>query len=324
MPFTSRPDSWLHLSGSTKARHATSSAAPASNDSLAEFVSETTQPMAGPDASIAAPVRRNDAVPSPTRIQFSTVDVRNAIRRPTGSQTSEQAETKNVKRRTNRAIRRTFEHALFVFRSSFSVRVIFAWTRRVRDMRRLAPNTRLTSFGGGAAAGVFVMWFVGTWLVGAQPSTSVVPPTTRAQARQAGLSPSPVRNAASNVELAPEPMRPSSPSLPSSTVSINARPVGTSGRSRVASAPPVRPGKAAAARPASYQGSLAFQSAPQGARVFVNGAFVGSTPLILQNLPVGSRAVRIEADGYQRWSASTRVVANQQTRISATLGRARQ
>jgi hypothetical protein len=60
---------------------------------------------------------------------------------------------------------------------------------------------------------------------------------------------------------------------------------------------------------------------PDGARVFVNGALVGLTPLVLENLPVGSRAVRIEADGYQNWSTSTRVVANQQTDISATLAR---
>jgi hypothetical protein len=169
------------------------------------------------------------------------------------------------------------------------------------------------------------MWFVGVWFVGAQPSTSVVPPTTQALVRQATLPVPAVRTAAANVELAAEPVRPSS-TLPSSSVSITAQPVGTSGRSRVDSAP-VRPRKAAAAprasyTRASYKGSLAFQSAPQGARVFVNGAFVGSTPLILQNLPVGSRAVRMEADGYQRWSASTRVVANQQTRVSATLGRA--
>jgi hypothetical protein len=186
-------------------------------------------------------------------------------------------------------------------------------------MRRFTPSTRLTSFGGGAVAGIFVMWFAGVWFVGAQPSMSVVPPTTQAVIRQDTLRPPAVRTAAANVELAPESVRPGS-TLPSSSVSITAQPVGTSG-SRVASAP-VRPRKAAAAPRASYKGSLAFQSAPQGARVFVNGAFVGSTPLILQNLPVGSRAVRMEADGYQRWSASTRVVANQQTRVSATLGRA--
>ena len=192
-------------------------------------------------------------------------------------------------------------------------------SRMVKASPRHAPihvSTRLTSFGGGAVAGVFVMWFVG-----AQPPTSVVPSTTQAVIRQATLPPPDVPASASNVELAAEGMRPSSTSLPSSTVSITARPVGTTGHSRVASAPSARPRKAAAAPHAPYRGSLAFQSAPQGAQVFVNGAFVGSTPLILENLPVGSRAVRIEADGYQRWSASTRVVANQQTRVSATLGR---
>ena len=87
-----------------------------------------------------------------------------------------------------------------------------------------------------------------------------------------------------------------------------------------------RPNQAARtsrATAASYRGSLAIRSAPQGARVFVNGALVGSTPLVLDNLPVGSRAVRIEADGYEGWSASTRIVANQQTRLSATLARAK-
>ena len=118
---------------------------------------------------------------------------------------------------------------------------------------------------------------------------------------------------------------------PSSIGNSPAREVGTSGRTNSestktvirsrASAPPATSRSGAAAGPGSYKGSLAFRSAPQGARVFVNGAFVGSTPLVLENLPVGSRAVRIEADGYQRWSTSTQVVANQQTRVSATLGR---
>jgi hypothetical protein len=128
-----------------------------------------------------------------------------------------------------------------------------------------------------------------------------------------------------------EVQEPGSTSLPSPFVSPHTRQIGTSGRSaaappkpvtraRVTPAPPATPRNAAAPR-GSYRGSLAFRSAPQGARVFINGAFVGSTPLVLENLPVGSRAVRIEADGYQRWSASTQVVANQQTRVSATLGR---
>jgi hypothetical protein len=44
-------------------------------------------------------------------------------------------------------------------------------------------------------------------------------------------------------------------------------------------------------------------------------------PVVLSGLPVGSRVVRLEADGYQTWSAAIRVIANQQTRVTATLYR---
>jgi hypothetical protein len=62
-----------------------------------------------------------------------------------------------------------------------------------------------------------------------------------------------------------------------------------------------------------------FRSEPLGAQVFVNGQQVGSTPLVLNDLSVGSRAVRLEAQGYQSWSAAVRVVANEQTRVTVHL-----
>jgi hypothetical protein len=77
--------------------------------------------------------------------------------------------------------------------------------------------------------------------------------------------------------------------------------------------------RAAVARPAGFRGSIAVQSAPPGAAVFVNGQSVGSTPMVLRDVPIGSRAVRIEAAGYQRWTTAVRVIANQQTRVTAQL-----
>ena len=68
-----------------------------------------------------------------------------------------------------------------------------------------------------------------------------------------------------------------------------------------------------------YRGSLAVTSSPEGARVFVNGVSVGATPLLLADMPVGSRAVRVELDGHERWSAAVRVVASEQTRVAAKL-----
>jgi len=70
-----------------------------------------------------------------------------------------------------------------------------------------------------------------------------------------------------------------------------------------------------------YRGSLSIDSDPQGARVSVNGQFVGATPIVLDDLPAGSCVVRVESDGYELWSAAARVVANRQSRVSATLQR---
>ena len=70
-----------------------------------------------------------------------------------------------------------------------------------------------------------------------------------------------------------------------------------------------------------FKGSIALHSGPQGARAFVDGKAVGSTPVILADIPVGSRVVRLEAEGYQTWSAAVRVIANEQTQVSARLYR---
>jgi PEGA domain len=68
-----------------------------------------------------------------------------------------------------------------------------------------------------------------------------------------------------------------------------------------------------------FRGSLRVDSRPRGAQVSVNGRVVGTTPLDLSRLPVGSRAVRLELDGYQQWSSAVQVVANQRARVMAEL-----
>ena len=73
--------------------------------------------------------------------------------------------------------------------------------------------------------------------------------------------------------------------------------------------------------PGAFRGSFAVGSRPEGAEVFLNGKPVGRTPLVLTNLPVGSRAVRVTLDGHQPWSRAVQVVANQRTTVTATLQR---
>ena len=80
-------------------------------------------------------------------------------------------------------------------------------------------------------------------------------------------------------------------------------------------------GATAAGTLARSRGSLVIDSDPPGARVSVDGRPVGSTPLVLQDVPAGTHLVRLEADGYQAWAWTARVVANQQNRVTANLGR---
>jgi hypothetical protein len=53
--------------------------------------------------------------------------------------------------------------------------------------------------------------------------------------------------------------------------------------------------------------------------VLINGRAMGQTPIVLEDLPVGSRAVVLRRDGYSPWSTSVRVVANQRVPIRAAL-----
>lgn len=79
--------------------------------------------------------------------------------------------------------------------------------------------------------------------------------------------------------------------------------------------------RSAPTTPPRYRGSLVIYSYPPGARVSLDGRRVGITPLALKNISVGSRVVRVEAGGYEPWSAAARVVANRQTRVTAELSR---
>jgi PEGA domain len=113
------------------------------------------------------------------------------------------------------------------------------------------------------------------------------------------------------------PVTPAGEKKPSAPVPVKAR-------SPVVDAP-VQP-QSTASRPvarARFYGSLAIESGSVSARVFINGEAVGVTPLVLTEVPVGSRAVRLEADDHNSWSSTVRVVAGQETRVSATLNPSR-
>ena len=70
-----------------------------------------------------------------------------------------------------------------------------------------------------------------------------------------------------------------------------------------------------------FVGALAVDSRPTGAKVFVDGTLVGTTPMALPSVPAGSHAIRLEHEGYRLWSSSVRIVASEQNRVTASLER---
>ena len=53
----------------------------------------------------------------------------------------------------------------------------------------------------------------------------------------------------------------------------------------------------------------------------MDGRLVGTAPLSLPSVTAGSHAIRLEYDGYRRWTSAIRVVAGQPNRITASLER---
>ena len=65
--------------------------------------------------------------------------------------------------------------------------------------------------------------------------------------------------------------------------------------------------------------SVQIISTPGGADVYVNGAYVGITPLSFQKVQAGSYTVEIRSDGYIPYTSTGQVIAGQNIQISAAL-----
>jgi hypothetical protein len=68
-----------------------------------------------------------------------------------------------------------------------------------------------------------------------------------------------------------------------------------------------------------YVALLTVDSRPAGARVFLDGKLMGTTPLGIPNVTAGEHAIRLERDGFLHWSSSVRIVAGEQNRVTASL-----
>jgi hypothetical protein len=72
-------------------------------------------------------------------------------------------------------------------------------------------------------------------------------------------------------------------------------------------------------RDQSMLGTLTIASAPKGAKVTIDGIPRGLSPLSVSRLRAGNRMVRLELDGYQRWSWAVYVSAARPTHLNVSL-----
>jgi hypothetical protein len=68
-----------------------------------------------------------------------------------------------------------------------------------------------------------------------------------------------------------------------------------------------------------YRGTISVDSQPAGGQVSVDGHSVGVTPLVGWELPAGSHVVRIDLEGYERWSTSIQVVSEKTLNVATNL-----
>jgi hemin uptake protein HemP len=95
-------------------------------------------------------------------------------------------------------------------------------------------------------------------------------------------------------------------------------------RTRVAQVVPPVERKArteSSAAATDFAGALTVDSRPVGARVYLDGRLVGTTPLQVPQVAAGEHAVRIEHDGYRHWTSSVRIIATETNRVTASLER---
>jgi serine/threonine-protein kinase len=169
---------------------------------------------------------------------------------------------------------------------------------------------------------------VGGYLVWGRPPASVgdAPPRDAAvvSVPERASSPTP-----SSVPAGP----PAAPTARAELEAVSPPTTPTPTRAPAASAPVPRPASSSrapasetrarqggAARPARKSPSrVEFVSRPAGARVYVDGHPVGRTPMTVESMTPGRRAIRFQLDGYRPWSTTVDLAPGQQARVAASL-----
>ena len=71
--------------------------------------------------------------------------------------------------------------------------------------------------------------------------------------------------------------------------------------------------------PVTFVGSVFVDSRPRGAKVFIDGKEVGTTPLKLPELSIGAHVVRLELKDHHTWTSSVRIASGEEQRVTGSL-----
>jgi hypothetical protein len=75
----------------------------------------------------------------------------------------------------------------------------------------------------------------------------------------------------------------------------------------------------AASSTGRFVGAIFIDSRPRGAKVFVDGKEVGTTPVKVPEVAVGAHVVRLELADHRTWTNGIRVTAGEETRVTGSL-----
>ena len=108
------------------------------------------------------------------------------------------------------------------------------------------------------------------------------------------------------------------------TLSVHLQPVSARGPSAPAARPAEQTVNSARESASSgYAGTIFVDSRPRGAKVFIDGKPMGTTPASIPGIPIGSHVIRLELEDHRVWTTSTSVSAGEQARVTGSLERIR-
>jgi hypothetical protein len=69
----------------------------------------------------------------------------------------------------------------------------------------------------------------------------------------------------------------------------------------------------------AFTGSVYVDSRPRGAKVFIDGKQVGTTPLRMPELAIGEHVVRLELKDHHTWTSAVRITSGEEQRVTGSL-----